>query len=32
MNSHFGKKVRGSWTNVSLIYDEYDAALDDDED
>ena len=32
MNSHFGKKVRGSWNNVSIIYDEYDPTLDDDDD
>jgi hypothetical protein len=32
MNSHFGKKVRGSWNNVTLIYDDYDPTLDEESD
>lgn len=31
MNKKFGKKVRGVWSNVSIIYDDYDPDLDEDE-
>ena len=30
MNKKFGKKVRGVWNDVSLIYDDYDPDIDDD--
>ena len=28
MNKRFGKKVRGVWENVSIIYNDYDPDLD----
>jgi P4 family phage/plasmid primase-like protien len=28
MNKHFGKKVRGVWNNVSILYDDFDPDLD----
>lgn len=30
MNKKFGRKQRGIWNNVSIIYDDYDPSLDDD--
>jgi P4 family phage/plasmid primase-like protien len=32
MNKQFGKKVRGVWNGVSIIYDDYDPTLDEDYD
>ena len=32
MNKKFGKKQRGIWNNVSIIYDEFDPSLDEYED
>ena len=32
MNKRFGKKQRGKWSNVAIIYDDYDPTLDDDDD
>mgnify|MGYP003999928729 CR=1 FL=1 len=32
MNKRFGKKQRGKWPNVAIIYDDYDPTLDDDDD
>ena len=31
MNKRFGKKVRGVWNNVSIIYDDFDPDLDDED-
>ena len=28
MTKRFGKKVRGVWNNVSIVYDDYDPELD----
>jgi hypothetical protein len=30
MTKKFGKKTRGVWNDVSLIYDDYDPDIDDD--
>ena len=32
MNKKIGKKQRGVWNNVSIIYDEFDPSLDEYED
>ena len=32
MNKRFGKKQRGKWWNVAIVYDDYDPTLDDDDD
>ena len=32
MNKKFGKKQRGVWANVTIIYDDFDPSLDDNED
>ena len=32
MNKQFGRKQRGVWNNVSIIYDDFDPTLDEDED
>lgn len=32
MNKKFGKKLRGVWSDVSIIYDDYDPTLDESED